>query len=106
MGKSERRKDARIPLARPVKLRCVDTGRYLAGQTDNLSASGALLEVNHPSLLVPGQRLQVGIAWGRGQTVIDSGSLAEAIVVRSFGLGTTQRVAVHFSHRQEMALTA
>ena len=105
MARTERRRDARIPLSRPVKLRCIETGRYLAGQTDNLSASGALLEINHPSLLVPGQRIQVGIAWGRGQAVIDSGSLAEATVVRSLGLGNVQRIAVQFSHRQEMALT-
>jgi hypothetical protein len=105
-ARQERRREARMPLARPMKLRCVETGRYLAGQTSNLSASGALLEVRHPSLLVPGQRLQIGIAWGRGLAVIDSDQLAEATVVRSLALGSAQRVAVQFSHRQELALTA
>jgi hypothetical protein len=101
---AERRRDARIPIDRPVKLQCCVTGRYLRGRTDNLSSSGALLEIEHPSLLVPGQRLRVGIAWNRGQVVLEQDDLAEATVVRSLGHGESQRVAVRFTQRQTLAI--
>ena len=104
MTTQERRRDARIPLSKPVKVQCAHTGRYLRGRTDNLSASGALLEIEHPSLLVPGQRLKVGIAWNRSQTVLEQGGLAEAVVVRSLGHGESQRVAVRFAQRQTLAI--
>ena len=105
MTSSERRRDARIAVDRPIKLQCVHSGRYLRGHTGNLSASGALLEIDHPSLLVRGQRLRIGIAWDNRQAVISSDAMAQATVVRSWGQGPTQRVAVRFDHRQELAAT-
>jgi len=106
MGMTERRIDARVALERPVKVQCAVTGRYVSGQTDNLSRSGALVAVESPSLFVPGQRLKVGIAWQRGQVVLDSREMADATVVRSFALGTHQHVALRFDRRQELAATA
>ncbi len=103
MVKTERRRDARVAVCRPVKLQCVESGRYLAGRTDNLSASGALLQVYHPSLLVPGQRLRMGIAWTDRQAVLEADRLVDATVVRSRGHGGFQQVAVAFAHRQELA---
>jgi hypothetical protein len=104
-GGRERRRDARLAMARPVKLQCMQTGRYLAAQTQNLSSGGALLEIDQPSLLVAGQRLRVGVAWTSRQTVLHRDELAEATVVRSLAIGPRQSVAVCFDHRQELAVT-
>ena len=103
MMNSERRREARREVSQPVKVQCLETGRYLTGRTRNLSAGGALLEVLHPSLLVPGQRLRVGVARNDRQALLTSSEMAEATVVRSLGLGGTQSVAVSFAHPQELA---
>ena len=63
MPKAERRRHARHTASNPVKVRCMMTGKYMAGRLSNASASGAMLEVRQSSLLVSGQRLQIGIAW-------------------------------------------
>jgi hypothetical protein len=102
-GGHERRRDARLALQRPVKIQCAQTGRYLAGRTRDLSAGGALLEVDHPSLLVAGQRLRVGVGWTSQQMLLRQDDLAQATVVRSLALGATQTVAVCFDQRQQLA---
>lgn len=106
MSMTERRRDARFPVARPVKLQCINTGRYVAGRTSNVSSSGALLELATPSLLVPGQRLKMGVAWTRGQTIIPAERMTECTVVRSMGLGGVQHVALVFDQPQQLAATA
>ena len=106
MSMAERRRVARFPVSRPVKLRCSDSGRYVAGVTNNISSSGALLEVQHPSLLVAGQRMQMGIAWTKGQAVIPTEKMTDCTVVRSVGIGGVQRVALMFDHPQQLAATA
>jgi hypothetical protein len=88
---------------RPVKVHCPQTGRYLAGRTCNISPSGAMVEVAHPSLLVPGQPVQVGIAWTSRQTVLNRGDLVDATVVRSLGEGAAQFVALQFARRLQLA---
>jgi len=101
----ERRRDARLPLDRPVKVQCLHTGRYLAGHTFNLSASGALVEIEHPSLMIPGQRIKVGVAQTKQNVILQSEEMADATVVRSMGHRGRQTVAVMFDHRQELAAT-
>ena len=105
MTNAEKRRDARIAMTHPIKVQCTQTGRYYTGITSNYSAGGALLEVAHPSLMVPGQRVKIGIAWNKRQAVLPAETMAEATVVRSLGLGATQRVALRFDHRQELAAT-
>ena len=105
MSQIERRYSARRPVKRPVKLRCVQSGRYMAGQTKNVSASGALLEICQSSLLVPGQSLEIGIAWGNRQAVLNAGHMLKSCVVRSLGMGGIQYVAVQFEQMIEMAAT-
>lgn len=53
---NERRQDIRTPLLRPAKIRCRQTGKYYQGKTCNISDSGALIEIKHPSLMVAGQQ--------------------------------------------------
>lgn len=106
MTTSDRRRDARISMDRPVKVQCVMTGRYLAGATCNVSATGALLQINNASLLVQGQRLRVGFAWNNQMALISNDQMTEAVVVRSLGLGGTQHVALSFDQRQQLDLAA
>lgn len=102
----DRRQDPRAPVERPVKLRCRETGRYYSGRTTNLSAGGARLIVAHPSLLVNGQRVEIGIAWTSRDVVLSAGQLVGAAVVRSVGLGGSQQVALRFDARQPLAASA
>lgn len=103
---SERRLDARSPVEKPLKLRCLESGRYLGGRTRNLSPGGALIEVSDPHRFRPGQRVKLGIAWHRRQTVLDAHTLIEAVVKRNFALEGRHEIALEFVHRQEMAATA
>ncbi len=99
----ERRRDTRLALERPAKIQCLMTGRYLAGRTINVSAGGAMLEVDHPSLLVPGQRVAIGMANTRQDVILRGDEMSEATVVRSVGLKGRQTLAVQFDQRQELA---
>ncbi len=57
-------------------------GRYLAGLTWNVSSSGALLQLDRPAPIEPGDRLFVGIALKRRQPIFCSTEMMEAGVVR------------------------
>jgi hypothetical protein len=102
-GTKERRHDARLAVARPVRVECPQTGRRFSGRTRDVSASGAMLEVDHPCLLVPGQPLRLGIAWTARQTVLRREDLLDAVVVRSLGKGPMQTVAISFTRRIQLA---
>lgn len=106
MGQIERRCHARRPLERPVKLRCVHSGRYMAGRIKDISDNGALLEICQPSLLVPGQEVEIGIVWDRRKAVLDSDHMLKGSVVRSLGMGGTQHVAIQFEHTVTLQATA
>lgn len=106
MSINERRRETRFPVIRPVKLRCVESGRFLAGKTSNVSAGGALLELDSAARVTPGQRLEVGIAWNAGQALLSASSLTAATVIRAQPLNRRQRVALRFDHPQELAATA
>ncbi len=83
----ERRSAVRIPLHRKGKLRCVETGEYLAVESVNVSPTGALLRSGGADLAV-GDRVVVGLAW-LGEDVLDEDAMRPAVVVR-----TTQDNAV------------
>lgn len=102
----ERRRDARLAITRPVKVQCVYTGRYYPAVTTNVSAGGAMLSLQHPSLLVAGQRLRLGVAWNNQQTLMPADAMVQATVIRSHGAGRLQDVAIAFDERQELALSA
>jgi c-di-GMP-binding flagellar brake protein YcgR len=104
---TERRRDPRISLSRSVKLRCDQTGaRYLAGLTRDISAGGALLQLDYPSRLTTGQRVQIGVVRYPQQPLLRHQELMEAVIVRSFGHGVTQHVAVAFKNKQALALAS
>lgn len=92
----ERRRKPRVAMQYPAKIWCVDTGRFLAGSTQDLSAQGLLVQVDHASLLIPGQRVRVGIAWSSHDMLLSRSQMLPGVVVRSLGHGGTQTVAVCF----------
>lgn len=101
---TERRENPRQAMARPIKLRCDESGlRYLAGQTQDISRSGALIHLDHPALVLPGQAVEVMIAEQPRQAVLRRERLMRATVVRSLRHGDSQYVAVRFLGEQEMA---
>ena len=106
ISNKERRHDVRSAVSRPVKIRCRLTERYYSGVTSNVSQGGAMIDVDHPSQMVDGQRLEVGIAWTNRQMLLSGDELVVATVMRSIGLNGRQRVAVRFDQRQELANSA
>lgn len=105
LGK-DRRREARLPIERPVKLQCQVTGKYVAGRTSNLSDGGMLIVIDNPSLLVPGQRIKIGVQQTRQDVVLKAGQMTPATVVRSMGIGGRQTVAVQFDQRQRLSRSA
>lgn len=103
---SERRREPRLSVNRPVKLQCAMTGRYMQGHVRNVSATGVLVEINHPSMLVQGQQMRLGIAWNDQTVLLQQKYMAPAVVVRSLGLGGRQHVAMAFEQRQQVNLAA
>jgi c-di-GMP-binding flagellar brake protein YcgR len=101
----ERRRFARQLIRQPVKVQCQLTGRYLGGQTEDLSAGGVRMWLSCPSLLVPGQRVKIAIDSAQ-RGLLQAADMVDATVVRSLGDGTGQHLAVHFDHTLAMAKSA
>ncbi len=78
----ERRASERLDLARPCKMYVPRIGRYLAGLTWNVSSGGALLQLDRPAPIEPGDRLFVGVALKRRQPIFCSSEMLEAGVTR------------------------
>lgn len=81
---ADRRHSPRTRLQRPVKLQSLESGRLIAGQSVDVSASGLLVEVasSHSLPLICGQRVAVALAWSSNQVLVKSASLQPAQVIR------------------------
>lgn len=98
MPEPERRRTRRVIVERPVKLcRFGSEARYFAGRTYDLSAEGALIELDQPASLGPGQMVRLAIALHRQQGLVRREQMREATVVRSLVHGGRPRVAVRFA---------
>ncbi len=93
-------------MQRAVKVQCLLTGRYFQGATENVSVGGVLMQVSHPSLMVPGQRVRVGIASSPRHVILGQNDFHEGTVVRALGLDGQQNVAVEYDQPQELELAA
>lgn len=101
----ERRCHPRLPTVRPVKLRSDATGlRYLPGRTRNLSAGGALIELDRAAPFQAGQHVHLALAQHPSQPIFYAQDLLDAVVVRSLRHGSTCHLAVRFVQPQPMAL--
>jgi PilZ domain len=77
----DRRRHTRNDFVRPCKVQRSGHVRYEAGQTSNISTSGALLRIAREPAIRTGETIRVGVAWESGG-VLASGSLLPARVVR------------------------
>ncbi|MEM7623240.1 MAG: PilZ domain-containing protein, partial [Planctomycetota bacterium] len=74
--------------------------RYLTARTDDVSASGAAVEIETTQPLSAGQSVEIGLCWNNSG-VIRSRDLIEATVVRaSPAIGDRQRIALRFARIQ------
>jgi len=96
MTPRDRRLYPRVDAERPVKVQCVDTGRYLAARTRNFSAGGAMVDLDRRASFVPGQRVRVGIAAAPDAAMMADSQLVEAIVVRTAPALGAPGLAVQF----------
>ena len=95
---TERRAAPRTQLIRPVKLRQEAGGwRYLPGQTADLSTLGARLDVDSPTPLRPGHRIELAIADAPQAAILSAEGLIPATIVRSTWHADRQEIAVRFA---------
>lgn len=93
---ADRRRFRRHPLGRPVRLRCIETGRAIAGEGIDASAGGALLRVDHGEGFRVGQALSLGISARRSAALVLTDDLIDARVVRCLSHGESRYVALSF----------
>lgn len=103
---TERRLHARQNVTRPCTLFRRRTQRFVAARTRDVSAGGALLEIEAARPLVEGETLDVGIAWTSSPLLSES-CLVEAKIVRVVQRDDThQLVAVRFDRADILAAVA
>jgi len=106
MSTIDRRVHPRQEIVKACKVYRRGTQRYVSAQTQDVSAGGALLEVRSVRPMVPGERLDVGVAWSRSPILLED-ALKEARVVRVTPIeGDRHRVAVAFDELEEVAVAA
>lgn len=94
----DRRRHPRRPVAKPCKVFAPGLNRYLAGESENLSAGGALLEIDGGAGLGIGDELNLAIGWS-ASPIVSSDSLRRGQVVRVSAVDASRRaVAVAFDH--------
>ena len=84
-----------MSLSRPAKVYHVPSRKYLAAQTCDLSGTGALLRVESPRRLVPGEMVEVLVQWS-GRVLLNAGDLVKARVARVLPQAGYQLVGVEF----------
>lgn len=106
----ERRRAARIDVARACRVRRQAGLAFGTARTINMSTGGALLEVDSTRPIAPGERLAVAVAWDSGP-LVGSSSFVPARVIRATeaasdqGTSRRQQVAIQFE-AAEAALAA
>ena len=106
-GPTERRTEPRLPVDHLVKLRGENTGlRYHTARTRNVSPGGALLQLDGPTALRPGERVQLGFADHARTAVLPAAQMIEAVILRSLGHRNQQEIAVRFTMPQALPLAS
>lgn len=77
----ERRRHARYTVVRPCKVRDCRTLVYSPGETSDVSAGGALLRIDRVRPIMPGDELEVAVAWTPG-AILGSETMVKARVRR------------------------
>ncbi len=79
----DRRTHPRLALAQPCKIYDPHTGKYIAGSTQDISTTGALIEVPRLLGLKPGDTLHIGVALKRRQGLLKGAEMLKAAVMRA-----------------------
>lgn len=93
---AERRSNARLQVQRPCKVIVNASRRFVPALTRNVSVSGAMLDVQSPRLLSPGEEIGVAVAWNDAPVVRASQIMSARVVRALLGPGGVQTVAVAF----------
>lgn len=101
----ERRQHYRVPIAKPCKVFHPATRRYLPGRTTDVSAGGALLRVNAPRPLVPGDEIEMYIAWNN-RSLLTTSEQMRGRVTRTLFDGNEQIIAIEFAQAQVVETSA
>lgn len=101
----DRRVNPRITVTKPCKVLHVATRKYLPAKTCDVSAGGALLKVTTPRPLVPGEEIEVFIAWDN-KSLLTTGEQVRAHVMRTYFDGVEQMVGVRFVQSERIVGSA
>lgn len=97
---SERRTETRLAIRRPCKLFDPGAGRYVRGDTVNISPGSMLIRFDCSLPLEPGTHIQVGIAQHRRHALLRFDDMVDAEVIRAGRLNGMTMVAVRFAPGQ------
>lgn len=96
MDTKNRRRHERTAVTRPAKVYHAGSARYLSGYTRDVSAGGALLEVDSPRAIEVGDMIEVVVAW-HDRALLSAADLVKARVTRVLRTDTPrQYVGVAF----------
>ena len=99
----DRRTHARADALLGCKILRPAVARYLSARTADVSAGGALLEIDTTRPLIEGEDIEIGVAW-TGSGLLSTRDLVTARVVRTSPMhDNRQKVAVRFARIQAPA---
>ena len=90
----DRRREKRHAMSRPCKVRHAPTGRYLAAETRDVSLAGAMLTIDCPRAIQPGDQIDLLIAWDDRALLHDEDSRKGTVVRVMQGPGQRQYVGI------------
>lgn len=102
----ERRRHPRLPVERSCKVFHHPSRTYLAASTCDLSEGGAMIRVDNPRTLRPGDEIEVMIAWSRAPVLQKSRAIAGSVVRVPGSFAKHQFIAVKFAKEQRLSLAA
>ena len=78
----DRRRHVRVSVNQPCKIHDPRSGKYIAGQTQDMSSGGLLVELPRLMSLKPGDDVHVGVALKRRQALLRCNEMIRTVVTR------------------------
>lgn len=79
----DRREHTRTAVQRPCKMFDPRSRRYIPALTRDVSAAGLAIDVPRLMDLKPGDTLHIGVATKRRESILASGEMVKAVVIRA-----------------------
>jgi len=79
----DRRRHPRVAVKQPCKIHDPRGGKYCAGETQDMSSGGLLIELPRLISLKPGDEVHVGVALKRRQALLRCNEMLKAHVTRA-----------------------